>query len=171
MRSRLTGPSRPAWLLVGALLLLATHPYASAGVAPAIKLTGVTTRTEAGVTTVVIETTEPVGYVSGQPDPLSLVIDLRNVAPGQVTPSATSGAVASVSVEAATADDGTPITRVRLLLSAPMRPQVRSKWNTVTVELGGRPAAAVRPATATSQLKAEEKAVPAARKSAPRPRR
>ena len=123
------------------MLLLATHPYASAGVAPAIKLTGVAVRTEGAVTTVVIETTEPVGYVTGQPDPLSLVIDLRNVAPGQVRPSASSGAIASVAIESATADDGTPITRVRLLLSAPLRPQVRSKWNTVTVEFGARAAA------------------------------
>jgi type IV pilus assembly protein PilQ len=165
----LAGPSRPAWLLIGAVLLLATHPYALAGVRPAIKLTGVTTRTEGPVTTVVIETTEPVGYVTTQPDPLSLVIDLRNVAPGQAKPSASSGAVASVSIEAATADDGTPITRVRLLLSAPLRPQVRSKWNTVTVEFGGNASPAVQPATATPQVLAAEKPVPAVRKAAPAP--
>lgn len=166
---RLSGPPRPAWLLlVGALLLLATHPYASTGAAPAIKLTAVTARTDGAVTTVVIETAEPVGYVTGQPDPLSLVIDLRNVAPGHVKPPAATGSIASVAIETATADDGTPVTRVRLTLSALVRPQVRSKWNTVIVEIGGT-VPAVQTATATAQRKAEEKAVPAARKTAVAP--
>ena len=146
--SRMAGPPRPAWLLVGALLLLATHPYASAGVSQTIRLTSVTTRTQGVATTVVIETTEPVGYVTAQPDPLSLVVDLRNVAPGQVRPSSSSGAVASVAVESAAADDGTPVARIRLLLSAPIKPLVRSKWNTVIVEFGGKPGALV-PAGAT----------------------
>jgi type IV pilus assembly protein PilQ len=163
--SRLAGPPRPAWLLVGALLLLATHPYASVGGAPTIRLTGVTTRTEGVATTVVIETTEPVGYVTAQPDPLSLVVDLRNVAPGQVRPSSSSGAVASVAVESAAADDGTPVARVRLLLSSPAKPLVHSKWNTVIVEFGGK-AGAAAPAAAAS---AERAAVPAGRTTEPAP--
>jgi len=158
---RLAGPLRPAWLLAGAVLLLATHPYASTGVTPTIRLSGVTTRTEGVVTTVVIETTEPVGYVTAQPDPLSLVVDLRNVTPGQIRPSSASGAVASVGVESASADDGTPVARVRLLLSAPRKPLVRSKWNTVIVEFGGKPGAMAPSAAAPKPAEARPSAADA----------
>ena len=63
------------------------------------RLTGVATKTEGVGTTVVIETTEPVAYVAAQPDPLTLLVDLRNVAPGEVRPGTPSGAVADVAVE------------------------------------------------------------------------
>ncbi|MCX6552239.1 MAG: AMIN domain-containing protein, partial [Acidobacteria bacterium] len=147
LTSRQGTPVRVVGLLVGALLL-GLHPGVSGHAAPPQRLNSVTTRTEAGVTTVVIETTEPVAYVTAQPDPLTLVIDLRNVAPGQAKASPVSGAVANVAFEAITADDGTAVVRVRLLLTQPIKPQVRSKWNTVIVEFGQRQVSAATPAAA-----------------------
>jgi len=123
-------------VLAGALLL-GSYVHASGHAAPTARLTGVSTKTAGVGTTVVIETTVPVAYVTARPDPLTLLIDLRNVSPGQVRPEKASGAVADVVIESSTDADGTEIARVRLLLTSPMTPQVRSKWNTVIVELGG----------------------------------
>jgi type IV pilus assembly protein PilQ len=123
-------------VLAGALLL-GSYVHASGHAAPTARLTGVSTKTEGVGTTVVIETTAPVAYVTAQPDPLTLLIDLRNVSPGQVRPEKASGAVADVAIESSTDADGTEIARVRLLLARPVAAEVRSKWNTVIVELGG----------------------------------
>jgi len=133
-------------VLAGALLL-GTYVQASGHTAPTARLTGVSTRSEGAGTTVVIETTDPVAYVAAQPDPLTLLVDLRNVARGQVRPGKASGALADLVIESMTDDDGTEIARVRLLLARPIIPQVRSKWNTVIVELGGQIAQRATPAT------------------------
>jgi len=142
-------------VLAGALVLGSTV-YAAGHAAPTARLTGVATKTEGVGTTVVIGTTEPVAYVAAQPDPLTLLVDLRNVSPGGVRPDRPSGAVADVAVEFATGDDGTEIARVRMLLARPETPVVRSRENAVIVEFGapsaepGRqratPAAATEPA-------------------------
>jgi len=95
-------------LLAGALIL-GSYVHAAGHAVPTARLTGVSTTTEGPGTTVVIETTEPVAYVAAQPDPLTLLVDLRNVAPGDVRPDAPSGAVAGVAVEAGTSDDGTGV--------------------------------------------------------------
>ncbi|MEK6630392.1 MAG: type IV pilus secretin PilQ, partial [Acidobacteriota bacterium] len=64
-----------------------------------------------------------------------------------------SGPVAAVSVESVIADDGTILARVRLALSEPARPVVRSRWNKVIVEFGGQTAneTGVRPAAPADQ--------------------
>ncbi|HSP91093.1 MAG TPA: type IV pilus secretin PilQ [Vicinamibacterales bacterium] len=120
-------------LLAGALVL-GSYVHAAGHAIPTARLTGVSMKTEGPGTTVVIETTEPVAYVAAQPDPLTLLVDLRNVAPGDVRPDAPSGAVAGVAVEAGTSDDGTGIARVRLNLARPATPSVRSRANAVIVE-------------------------------------
>ena len=43
-------------------------------------LRAVSARDDGGVSAVVIEATEPVAYVTSQPDPLTVLVDLRNVA-------------------------------------------------------------------------------------------
>ena len=137
-------------LLAGALIL-GSYVHAAGHAVPTARLTGVSTTTEGPGTTVVIETTEPVAYVAAQPDPLTLLVDLRNVAPGDVRPDAPSGAVAGVAVEAGTSDDGTGVARVRLNLARPATPSVRSRANAVIVEFSG----------ATAQDRPEQR-VPAA---------
>ncbi len=130
-------------VLAGALVL-GSYVHAAGHVAPTARLTGVSMKTEGPGTTVVIETTEPVAYVAAQPDPLTLLVDLRNVSPGDVRPGAPSGAVADVAVEPGTSDDGTGVARVRMLLSKPATPSIRSQQNAVIVEFGG--SASARPA-------------------------
>ncbi len=93
--------------------------HAAGHAAPTARLTGVATKTEGAATTVVIETTEPVAYVAAQPDPLTLLVDLRNVAPGEVRPYDPSGAVAGVTIETGTSHDGAGIARVRMKLAKP----------------------------------------------------
>ena len=130
-------------VLAGALVL-GSYVHAAGHMAPTARLTGVSMKTEGPGTTVVIETTEPVAYVASQPDPLTLLVDLRNVSPGDVRPGAPSGAVADVAVESGTSDDGAGIARVRMLLAKPATPSIRSQQNTVIVEFGG--VASARPA-------------------------
>jgi len=147
-------------VLAGALLL-GSYVHASGHAALAARLTGVSTKTAGVGTTVVIETTAPVAYVTAQPDPLTLLIDLRNVSSGQVRPGKASGAVADVAIESSTDADGTEIARVRLLLARPMTPQVRSKWNTVIVELGGGAGLAANAPASAEVLAAPELTPPA----------
>ncbi len=112
-----------------------------------------------GVTTdgsaVVIEATEPVAYAVSKPDPLTLLIDLRNVtvanAANQV---GRKGAVAGVTLEQTSAVDGRAVARVRLALARPASHTVRSARNTIRVELsalaaiGGPSSAGARSAPA-----------------------
>ncbi len=128
-------------VLAGALVLGSTVQAASHA-APMARLTGVATKTEGVGTTVVIETTEPVSYVAAQPDPLTLLVDLRNVSPGEVRPGKPSGAVADVAIEPSVSADGTEVARVRMLLARPAVPIVRSQMNAVIVEFGGTSAVA-----------------------------
>jgi type IV pilus assembly protein PilQ len=129
-------------VLAGALVLSSYVQAAGHAAPPTARLTGVSTKTDGPGTTVVIATTEPVAYVAAQPDPLTLVVDLRNVAPGEVRPDKPAGAVANVAIEPVTGDDGTAIARVRMLLARPQTPQIYSRANSVIVQFGAAAAAA-----------------------------
>jgi type IV pilus assembly protein PilQ len=138
-------------MLAGALVM-GSWVHAAGYATPTARLTGVSTKTEGLGTTVVIETTEPVAYVAAQPDPLTLLVDLRNVAPGGVQPNAPSGAVADVAIESATDDGGVSVARVRLRLAKPATPAIRSRLNAVIVEFSeaAAPRASVSAAEAPS---------------------
>ena len=123
--------------VVAGALVLGSYVHAAGHAAPAARLTGVSTKTESPGTTVVIETTEPVAYVATQPDPLTLLVDLRNVSLGDVRPDRASGAVAHVAIESATGADGAELARVRMLLAKPATPQIRSRRNSIVVQFGG----------------------------------
>ncbi len=152
-------------VLAGALVL-GSYVHAAGHAAPTARLTGVSTKTEGAATTVVIETTEPAAYVAAQPDPLTLLVDLRNVVPGDVRPTDPSGAVAGVTVEAGTSDDGTGIARVRMRLATPATPSIRSRLNAVIVEFDGAAARDGRDATVAPGRRSRRRWPPGAR---PRP--
>jgi len=117
------------------------------GAAPAsVRLLSVTTQGPA----VVIEATEPVAYTVNRPDPLTLVVDLRNVAVADaVARVEPRGVVAGVRLEQATAADGLGVARVRIALARATEYKVRSTRNTIRVELDGAAAAtATAPAPA-----------------------
>jgi len=89
----------------------------------------------AGVIT--IEASDPVPYVATQPDPHSFVVEMRDiVATGfadgfKADPR---NPISAVQVESAHAEDGVNIARVRMSLTQPMRPRVRSSRNVIYVE-------------------------------------
>lgn len=119
----------------------------------AVRLVGVTARSDDNGQTVLIEATEPVAYVVSRPDPLTVLVDMRDVAIGgdvKRVAQTLSGPVQSVRVEEATATDGDPVARVRLALTEPAPHRVRSTRNTIRVEFqsGADVEPAIEPAPA-----------------------
>jgi type IV pilus assembly protein PilQ len=92
---------------------------------------------EQGRLAVLIETSGPVSYAASQPDPLTVLVDLRGVQDGrQGRPSAlpAAGPVSDLTVEAGRPPAGTAVSRVRLGLRAPVAPRVRATRTAVHVE-------------------------------------
>jgi type IV pilus assembly protein PilQ len=100
-----------------------------------LKRIGSTVEGRAGVIT--IEASDPVSYVTTQPDPRTFIVELRDiVATGfadgfKADPRSP---IADVHVETTRADDGSDVARVQLSLTQPMRPRVRSARNVIYVE-------------------------------------
>lgn len=119
-----------------ALMFAASTPSAmGTGDTPALR--SISSHADGAISTVLIEATEPVAYLTSQPDPLTLLVDLRNVSTAAFDkPAAAMAApVSAVEVENATAPDGAPVARVRLMLDRVAKPRVRSARNTIVVEL------------------------------------
>ena len=117
---------------------------ADAAAAPAAKLKTISERSNGRGPSLVIETSEPVSYLTTRPDPLTLLLDLRNVGTDGMTNAAAAGkngVIAAVVVERLESL-GVPMARVRVRLAEPIAHTVRSDRNTVFVEFerGGSPA-------------------------------
>src|SRR4051794_30431251 len=122
---RILVPSRR--FAAAATMALAGSMMVSAATAP-VKLVGVSSHDNA----VLIESTEPVAYAVSRPDPLTLVVDLRNVSVANARANVTrEGSLAGVKLEQAAAVDGASLARVRLSLTRPTEYQVRSVRNTI----------------------------------------
>jgi type IV pilus assembly protein PilQ len=108
------------------------------GAAPsgAVRLVAVTSQATGKTAAVLIESTEPVAYAVSRPDPMTVLVDLRNV---QVADAAAqvsrTGPLAGVTLEQATAADGKDLARVRVALSAPAAYKVRSARNVIRLDL------------------------------------
>ena len=64
-----------------AMTVMASRPAALGGAeTPALK--SISSRLDGAVSTVLIEASEPVAYLTSQPDPLTVLVDLRNVNAG-----------------------------------------------------------------------------------------
>jgi type IV pilus assembly protein PilQ len=126
---------------------VAERSGAAAGAISTVQLKAISARPHAGGTSLVVETSEPTAYLASRPDPLTILLDLRNVESGRVVNSvadASGGAIAAVAVEA-TEMMGAPVARVRVSLAQPSDYQVRSERNTIVVDLeSGARAAALR---------------------------
>ena len=155
------GPARWAALaILMAASVVAGGAAAGDAAAPRARLSTVTATTGALGTSVLIEASEPVAYATTRPDPLTVLVDLRNATTaGAVNhlASAPIGGVAAVTLEDARASDGVPVARVRLLLTAPGVPEVRSERNTIQVNVAPEAARALasQPAAATPPGAAE----------------
>jgi len=101
-----------------------------------VRLTAISSKVGAKGASLVIEASEPVAYTATRPDPLTLLLDFRNVGAGSVANSVVASSkspIAGVSIEAAESL-GRPASRVRIALAQPVSHRVRSERNTVVIE-------------------------------------
>ncbi|HEY3043426.1 MAG TPA: type IV pilus secretin PilQ, partial [Vicinamibacterales bacterium] len=109
-----------------------------------VRLKTISSRVHSNGASLVIEATDPVGYVATRPDPLTITVDFRNVTGDGVDNSAASNArspIAGVWVESVESL-GAPTSRVTVTLSEPVAHHVRSDRNTIVIDLDkptGRP--------------------------------
>jgi type IV pilus assembly protein PilQ len=124
--------ARPAAkLLVAASLALAGGMSLSAGSAP-VRLVGVSAQGNQ----LFIEASEPVSYVVNRPDPLTVVLELRNVSVADAASVLDRhDPIAAVALEQAAPVDGRALARVRVSLARPYEYAVRSARNTIRLEL------------------------------------
>ena len=120
-----------------AVTLTAGAPARIAGTeTPALR--SISSRLDGTLSTVLIEASEPVAYLTSQPDPLTVLVDLRNVAMGSFASESIANLlepIGSVRVEAANAPDGAPVARVRVGLAREAKHRIRSARNTILVEV------------------------------------
>ena len=118
----------------GTLLRAADRP--AAPVAGTVRLKTISAKVHSKGASLVIEASEPVGYVAAQPDPLTLTLDFRNVVAEGVANSVGANPkspITGVSIEPADSL-GAPASRVRIALAQPVGHRVRSERNTVIIE-------------------------------------
>jgi type IV pilus assembly protein PilQ len=131
---------------------LAAGPAAGA----TVKLKNISTRVHANGASLVIEATEPVPYLTSRPDPLTVLVDLRNVGGEDVAALASQvktgngSPITNVAVEPAQSL-GSPVSRVRVALAQPLVHHVRSERNTIVVDFekpnGKQPPLVMAPAS------------------------
>jgi type IV pilus assembly protein PilQ len=116
----------------GAFVKAAAPPDTRASV----RLTAISARVGSKGASLIIEASEPVAYTTSRPDPLTVLLDFRNVGGQEVANSVAADVkspIARVSVETAESL-GAPASRVRIALSKPVAHHVRSERNTVVVD-------------------------------------
>ncbi len=110
---------------------------ASSARANVATLRKVASRLDARTAVLTIEASDPVPYVTSQPDPRTFVVELRDVNGMGVVPQVTPSAAlpfSAVTVEKVEARDGASVARISLALAQPTRPRVRSSRNLIFVE-------------------------------------
>jgi type IV pilus secretin PilQ/predicted competence protein len=137
MRMTVLNVRRPVRRLTAAALTAAVAGGLVLTAAPApIRLLGISSQATGKTAAVLIEATEPVAYAVSRPDPLTLLVDLRNVSVGDASNQVEkSGPIAGVTLEQQTAVDGRSLARVRVALQSPASYKVRSARNTIRVDL------------------------------------
>jgi type IV pilus secretin PilQ/predicted competence protein len=110
--------------------------------ATGVRLKAITSRLHSNGASLVIEVSEPVAYTATRPDPLTVVLELRNVTSDDVANSVVASAaspIADVSIEPARSM-GAETSRVRIALVQPVAHHVRSDRNTIVIDFD-RPSA------------------------------
>jgi type IV pilus secretin PilQ/predicted competence protein len=135
-RSTLLGVLSGVVIAALAATAVVANGGAENGEAASAELRAISSKVDGRTSTVMIEATEPVAYVTSQPDPLTVIVDLRNVVAGYLAaPLAPVPPVMHVDVEEATAPDGAPLARVVLRLDRPAPHKVHSARNIIYVEV------------------------------------
>src|SRR3989454_1527944 len=104
--------------------------------APTVRLKAISARVSWKGASLAIEAPERVAYVQSRPDPLTLLLDFRNVGAEGVANTVAStekSPIAAVSIEAAESM-GAPASRVRVALAQPVVHRIRSERNTIVVD-------------------------------------
>jgi type IV pilus assembly protein PilQ len=104
--------------------------------APSATLKAISERQGRGGPSLVIEASEPVPYMTTRPDPLTVLLDFRNVGAEGVSNALAAkrnGPISGVKVERVVSM-GVPMARVRISLTEPIAHVVRSDRNTILVE-------------------------------------
>ena len=124
-----------------------------------VRLVEVTSESTPASQSVLIIATEPASYTTRQPDPLTVLVTLRDVAAGDVATRlrpAPDDPVTSVEVLDAVDADGDPVVQVRIRLREPTVYEVRSRRQTIQVRfarpVASTPTWAVEGAAAASPL-------------------
>jgi type IV pilus assembly protein PilQ len=147
---RLNARARAAVASLAIVACTATATLIVAAANAPVRLVGVSAQGSA----VVIEATDPVAYTVNRPDPLTLVVDLRDASVADVAPRVQpQGLVSGIRLEQATSTDGVAVARVRIALGRAAEYSVKSSRNTIRVELtpahgttaGGAPPVPVAP--------------------------
>src|SRR5476651_2529360 len=110
------------------------------------RLKAISARVNTKGASLVIEASEPVAYTTSRPDPLTVLLDFRNVGASNVANSVAADVkspIAHVSVETVQSL-GAPASRVRIALSQPFAHHVRSERNTLIVDFD-KPSAKAAP--------------------------
>jgi type IV pilus assembly protein PilQ len=121
------------WSAVAALAFAATIALTAGPIEPApVRLLGVSAEGSA----VVIEASEPVAYVVSRPDPMTVIVELRDATIGDARNQVgRRELIAGVTLEDGKAVDGRAVARVRVALAKPAESRVRSARNTIRLEL------------------------------------
>jgi type IV pilus assembly protein PilQ len=147
-------------VLVAGALLSASGPTTDPSATTAARLKTISSRVHAKGASLVIEATDPVAYVATRPDPLTVMLDFRNVDARGVSNSVVENAKSPISNVAVESDDvtGTSAPRVRITLSQPVVHHVRSEKNTIVVDFdkpSGKPYVLPPTSSAVSSPKAQ----------------
>jgi type IV pilus assembly protein PilQ len=137
-----TGRSPGAWaglaLALAASMVIAAFAAVEPSPPPRARLSAVSAKASVSGASVLIEASEPVAYVTTRPDPLTVLVDLRNVSTAGASnriAAAPVGPIAAVTFEDTRAADGAPVARVRVLLAAPAQHKVHSERNLIQVDV------------------------------------
>ena len=118
-------------------LAMLTQTVGLAAERPAgLRLVEVTTQTTPASQSILITATEPASYTTHQPDPLTVLVTLRDVDAGDIVSRLTpdsNGPVGAVDVADAVDDEGAAVAEVRITLHKPVRYEVRSRRQTIQV--------------------------------------
>ncbi|MBI3048248.1 MAG: type IV pilus secretin PilQ [Acidobacteria bacterium] len=122
---------------VALLAICAAASLTARAAGAAATLKAIASRVDTRSAIVAIEASDPVSYVAAQPDPRSFVVELRDVSAGGFADKFRPDPrhpVSAVQVESGYAVDGAVVARVRMSLTHPARPRVRSSRNVIYVE-------------------------------------
>src|SRR5262249_35796099 len=118
----------------GAIVNASSGPAEHAPTVSGARLKTISTRVDAKGAALVIEASDPVAYIATRPDPLTVVVDLRNVVADGVANAVAADAKSPITAVSIEPPDQASTSRVRVSLSQPVAHRVHSDRTTIVVE-------------------------------------